>query len=415
MFLESATARFTQVPLLDMNLFSILITDHSDDDLSVKSLPISISRNIDSFKSFHPDLPHRFLGKNEIRHFLAGFMDNDVLWAFDQLLPYAYKADLARLCLLYQFGGIYADLSVCFHGNWNVIPGKISVFRDRAVIAPWIVSNTIIAAPPRFPAIETAIRMILANCHARHRGTSSLCPTGPVLFGKAIAMHCDPGQIHLGEVTNVAARESTESLVFVDATDGRLVGYRAKTKAGLAELGIHRGANNYNDFYYSGVIYADDFPVTINADYLYKNGHTACALINGELTYRSEKPADDTEQLLLLGNFLPFAAGSYTVLLDLSGISIGSTLTLFATQLDDKKELSRASLLAEHSNQETLALHVNLPMSRNDIAIAVAVSHSSFLSIKRLRILRARATHDAPPDINAFDDAMQTQPSPAMA
>ncbi|RJG05399.1 hypothetical protein D3870_04610 [Noviherbaspirillum cavernae] len=389
-----------------MNLFSILIADNPEGDLSTETLSPVISRNIASFKACHPDLPHRFFDKHAIRHFLAASMGKDVLWAFDQLLPYAYKADLARLCLLYEFGGIYADLSVYFHGPWNVLPGKISIFRDRAYVAPWIVSNTIIAAPPRFPAIEAAIRMILANCHARNRGTSPLCPTGPVLFGKAIAMHCAPEQIHLGEVTNVAARETTESLVFVDTTDGRMIGYRSKTKAGLSELGLRYGVNNYNDFYYAGVIYAHDFPVTVPADYLQKHGHTKCALINGELAYQGENPTDATDKLLVLGNLLPFTAGAYTIFVDLSAIAAGSVLTLFAAQAEDRKELSRATLRIEHSGPATLSMHFDLPASRNDISIGVAVNRCASLSIKQLRIDRTSAMHD--------DGGGQTQPTQAM-
>ena len=137
-----------------MNLFSILIADGPEGDPPAATLPPTVARNIDSFKAHHPDLAHRFFDRYAIRSFLADSMEQDVLWAFDQLLPYAYKADLARLCLLHEFGGVYADLSVCFHGSWSVRPGKLSIFRDRAFFAPWIVSNTIIAAPPRFPAIQ---------------------------------------------------------------------------------------------------------------------------------------------------------------------------------------------------------------------------------------------------------------------
>jgi hypothetical protein len=68
-----------------MNLFSILIADNPEGDLSTETLPPGISRNIESW--------------------------------------------------------------------------KLSVFRDCAVIAQWIVSNTIIAAPPRFPAIEAVIKI----------------------------------------------------------------------------------------------------------------------------------------------------------------------------------------------------------------------------------------------------------------
>ena len=242
-------------------LFSILIADRPAG--APLSLPPAVERNIASFQAHHPGMAHRLFDDEAIRDFLRHHMEADIVWAYEQLLPYAYRADLARLCLLYEFGGVYADLSVFFHAGWPIRPGKLAVFRDRAVIAPWIVSNTVISAPPRFAALEAAIRMIVSNCQRRYRGASALCPTGPVLFGKAIATCCEPQQVHLGEVVNAAGRDSTEALVFVDATDGAMIAYRTKTRAGMAELGFELGVNNYNDFYNAGLTYAGDFPLQL--------------------------------------------------------------------------------------------------------------------------------------------------------
>lgn len=368
-----------------MNLFSILIADHPKSSGSAFELPAAVARNIESFKAWHPGASHRLYDKESLRDFLRSSMGKDVLWAFDQFLPYAYKADLARLCLLHEFGGVYADLSVHFHGSWEVRPGKLSVFRDRAHVAPWIVSNTIISAPPRFPALEAAIRMILAHCRARYRGHSSLCPTGPVLFGKAIAMHCDPGQIHMGEATNAAARDTVEALVFIDTTDGRLVGYRAKTRAGLSELGLHAGVNNYNDFHRRGVIYASDFPVTIPAAYLHKNGHTRCPLNGNGIEYRSQSDGGIPGNTVVLGNFLPFCPGSYVAHVDVSTVSPGSKLTLLLTALEDKKELARTAIVAEGS-ATTMAARFHLALSRNDIVLVVQAANCAHLVITQLRI-----------------------------
>lgn len=368
-----------------MNLFSILITDNTRHDTG--QLPPHIARNIESFKTYHPTLAHRLYDRQTIRDFLATSMEREVLRAFDQLLPYAYQADLARLCLLYEFGGIYADLSVCFHAPWNVSPNKISIFRDRAFVAPWIVSNTIIAAPARFAAIEAAIRMIVANCQNRHRGSSSLCPTGPVLLGKAIAMHCSPEQIHLGEVKNVAESERVESLVFVDSTDRRLIGYRSKSQAGLAELGLHEGVNNYNDFYRAGVVYAADFPITFPAGALHVRGQSRCELIGDELVYRPQDAGAGTDQqAVMIGNFLPFNPGTYTVSLEVSKVNPGAQLTLIALCARDAVELARASITIAHIGLEDLSLQFTLSASRNDINFALFVRNCQHLNVSKMQV-----------------------------
>lgn len=371
-----------------MNLFSILIADQPVADPA--ALPPTIARNIASLREHHPGLPHRLYDQDAIRDFLRTHMEPDVAWAYEQLLPYAYRADLTRLCLLHAFGGLYADLSVFFHAPLPVESGKLIVFRDRAVVAPWIVSNTILGAPPGSPALEAAIRMIVANCRSRYRGASSLCPTGPVLLGKAIAMHCEPGQIHLGEVQNVSQRDDTEALVFVDATDGRLIGYRTKRGAGLSELGLELGVNNYNDFYYAHLTYAADYPVLVGADYLALHGRTACKLDGGQLAYPgAAAPAAAgaaLEPVVLCHLPIPFAAGRYRVGADLGAAAAGG-ISLVALEQGSGKQLARA----DHQLAGGAALpllELDIARSRNDIVIGVFSTGGAALRLAGLRIER---------------------------
>lgn len=377
----------TTTPLSSMNLFSILITD--DPAADPAALPPAVVRNIASLREHHPDLPHRLLGQEALRDFLRTHMEADVAWAYEELLPYAYRADLARLCLLHEYGGVYADLSVHFHAPLPLDSGKLVVFRDRAVVAPWIVSNTILGAPARAPALEAAIRMIVANCRSRHRGTSSLCPTGPVLLGKAIAMHCEPDQIHLGEVQNVARRDDTEALVFVDAVDGRLVGYRTKAAAGLRELGFARGTNNYNDFYYARLVYGADYPVLIGADYLARNGRTDTRQVDGLLVWDGAGPHTDGRlaPVLLCHLPIPFAAGRYRIVLELAGAAPDAAIALAALENDAAAQLlARVDLPAGSAATPTLELDV--ASSRTDIVIGVFAAPGARLRIAGLRVER---------------------------
>jgi len=380
-----------------MKLFSILIADRPAGDLAV--LPPAVARNVASFREHHPALPHQLYDQDAIRDFLRGHMEADVAWAFEELMPYAYRADLARLCLLHEFGGAYADLSVFFHAPLPVSSGKLAIFRDRAVHAPWIVSNTIIAAPPGLPAFEAAIRMIVANCRTRYRGASSLCPTGPVLFGKAIAMHCEPEQIHLGEVINLAQRDNTEALAFVDATDGRMIGYRTKSAAGLKQLGLSEGVNNYNDFYYAHLVYASDYPVRMLASYLARHGRTDGVLEDDQLVLRSAS-ADD-HQAPHAGSStaachipLPFAAGRFGLLLVLGNASSGE-LALRATAQDSGATLAEVRARIDGAAPATVALTLDLPVSRKDIVVCILSAGGAHLRIAELRI--ERLAHDLAP------------------
>jgi hypothetical protein len=370
-----------------MNLFSILIADRAPDD--APALPPAIARNIASFQDHHPGLPHRLYDQQAIRAFLRGHMEADVCRAYEALLPYAYRADLARLCLLHEFGGAYADLSVFFHAGMPLRSGKLVVFRDRAVDAPWIVSNTVIGAPARLPAFEAAIRMIVANCGKRHRGVSSLCPTGPVLFGKAIALHCEPEQIHLGEVINVAQRDSVETLAFVDATNGSLVAYRTKPAAGLGGLGVHAGVNNYNDFYYAGLVYASDFPVAIRADYLARHG--AAGTLDGQHWLLERKGG--AEALATVGLCplpMPFAAGRHRVLLELADATPGA-VALYATAHGTGAMLAHGRGRIDGAGPAAVAMDLDIGTSRKDVVIGILAEDGARLRVAGLRIERLQA------------------------
>lgn len=353
-------------------LFSILIADAQSG--CQPSLPPAIERNIASFQAQHPGMAHRLWDGEAIRDFLRSHMEADLLRAYDALLPYAYRADLARLCLLYEIGGVYADLSVFFHAGWPMRPGKLAVFRDRPVIAPWIVSNTVISAAPRFAALETAIRMIVSNCNRRYRGASPLCPTGPVLLGKAIALSCEPQQIHLGEVVNVAGRASTEALVFVDATDGQMIGYRTKTRAGLAELGLQEGVTDYNDFHRARLIYAGDFPVIVGADYLHQHAQYASRFDGIELCHAAAGSGAQT--VLLCALPLPFVAGSYRLTLDLTQADAGSVVSLLALANNGN------TLLARRDHPVTVAVTSDAPATgRPDLALDLLVSRKDIVLV----------------------------------
>ena len=180
---------------------SILIT--SEDGGEPRSLPPAIRRNIASLKRAHPDLEHRLFFLPELSRLIRGEFGAEVHAAFETLAPYAYKADLARYCLLHRFGGVYADLSYFLAAPLPLEPGRITVFRDFLWSAPWDTSNALIGAPAGHKAFEVAIERVCANVRNRYYGSTSLCPTGPALFGRALAIACAPEELICGEAKNL--------------------------------------------------------------------------------------------------------------------------------------------------------------------------------------------------------------------
>jgi hypothetical protein len=238
-------------------LFSILITD---DDARNSVLPDIVKENMGSFRELHPGHSHQLFSHDSAREFIAGNFDQEVVSAFDAMTPFAYKADLVRYCLLHRHGGLYSDLSYFFLKSVIRDPVRISVFRDFLGCSPWDTCLGVIAAPPEHKAFAKAIELVCANVKSKYYGPTPLCPTGPTLFGKAIALTCDPEDLIVGEsvwltlqLSNGKSQSRPSHGLF---SNGELVAIKRKAGGGpLTEIGIRNG-NEYNKLWQSRKVYS---------------------------------------------------------------------------------------------------------------------------------------------------------------
>ena len=234
-------------------LHSILLTGSDRNDGS--TIPPLVSQNIDSFVEWHPGRRHTLYGDASLREFIKDKLGNEVVEAYDDLMPLAYKADLGRYCLLYEFGGLYSDVSNFFFSPFQMSSSKnkLYVLRDRGVLTPWIVSNCLISAPPQMQVFQNCIEQIIQNVRSRYYGVSSLCPTGPILFGRTIAQSVDPYQLLFGEVVTINESRDYDSLAHISPR-GELVAIRRKWSEGIASLGI-KGPKSYDELYNEKLVY----------------------------------------------------------------------------------------------------------------------------------------------------------------
>lgn len=70
-------------------------------------IPVDIYTNI---KKYAPEYKHVIYDDNDIISFLKEYFDPCVLDTFHLLKNGAHKADLARYCILYIYGGLYLDI-----------------------------------------------------------------------------------------------------------------------------------------------------------------------------------------------------------------------------------------------------------------------------------------------------------------
>ena len=146
---------------------------------------------VQSWLVLNPDWNYYFYSKDERREFIVDNFDQEILDAYDALIPGAYKADLWRYCVLYINGGVYADIKISLCDSLNRLLNADTQFasvneRQGAHHLKGAVWNTFIAAMPKHPFLKKAIDMIVENVKTVDYGKNALFPTGPFLLGSAI-------------------------------------------------------------------------------------------------------------------------------------------------------------------------------------------------------------------------------------
>ena len=161
--------------IIPLNIFQTWVT---------KDLPPKMRENVERLKRQNPNFTHYLFDDNDCREFIRTNFDQDVLEAYDTLIPGAYKADLWRLCVLYIRGGIYMDIKLnCVNGFKLIeLTERNHYVKDR--IPPLSIYNALMACQQGSPFLKKAINRTVLNVKRRYYGNSPLDPTGPVLLGK---------------------------------------------------------------------------------------------------------------------------------------------------------------------------------------------------------------------------------------
>lgn len=240
-----------------MHVSQILI---SDDATAPLSPFLTLATN--SVRSAFPGATYRLYSGDTLRDFISSYFDREVVATYDRLLPYSYKADLGRYCLLYTLGGWYFDISIRVALRMNDL-GAIEtvVFRDKQRFghSTFACSTSVIYSRKGNPVFEEAIRLVVFHCKTGYYGATPLCPTGPNVFGRALAKFGASSTTLIGDLMDLTPQHPTQNAAFV-LPDGQIFAYRKPNRPGdLTELGAVR-TNNYLELYKARQIYAGSEP-----------------------------------------------------------------------------------------------------------------------------------------------------------
>jgi len=140
---------------------------------------------IDVWRKLNPEHKYYYFDSLECRRFIKDNFDDYVYMAYDKLLPGAYKSDLWRYCILYKYGGCYADSRTVPYVPLSEILEENDHFCspiDQSQFGLW---QGFLCSSPRHEYLKQAIddcaRIVLTGGYNGALGVS-----GPDLIGRAV-------------------------------------------------------------------------------------------------------------------------------------------------------------------------------------------------------------------------------------
>jgi mannosyltransferase OCH1-like enzyme len=160
--------------------------------LSSGEIPIienNIQNAMNTWKTLNPGYSFKLWYLEDCRKYLKNNFSDKHLETFDNIIPYAYKADFMRYCILYHEGGWYSD--------WQqVLLVPLDNFKDFNWVSCWdttgeentnngCMQNGFFGSCKGSPILKECISKVIENYTTKNYGKSAWYPTGPCLLGDA--------------------------------------------------------------------------------------------------------------------------------------------------------------------------------------------------------------------------------------
>jgi len=212
-----------------------------------------IPNNYENIEEFFIGYRHTVWNYNSIKKFIIKNNDLDVLNAIDRIKPNAFKADIARYYLIYKIGGWYSDVNNFFSESINCLDYSLVFFKDSSFHtgSSWSVSNGLFYSKSGNSILKDAVDMCISNVNNKYYGGHALCPTGPNLFGSAIAKH------NLPENSNYLIGEFLKTKTPGFFINDKLVCKYKPNNLSNSDPGII-GSNSYAEMWQNRSVYSDN-------------------------------------------------------------------------------------------------------------------------------------------------------------
>lgn len=243
-----------------MKIHQIMITDNNK---LPDMIPDSTMKCQRSIYEYFGTSEHKVYSGEELESIIKDNFKEEVYLSYKKLRPYAYKADLARLCLLYLYGGLYLDFNLLFVNSLkqDVLERHkfcSFLYDNYRHLKGLAFANSILYAETGSVVMKNAIDIIVDNCKKEYYGIDSLAITGGLVIGKAYSKAIVENELKeedvcfYGECNNLTPYRTRPNFGFVGC-DGEMIALRMKDWD-IRELGME-GVNHHYDFYQSKTVY----------------------------------------------------------------------------------------------------------------------------------------------------------------
>lgn len=181
--------------------------------------------------------------------------------AYKVLVPGAYRADFWRYCILYKYGGVYADAKTALFRNLDEIirpHDELILVRD---IPSQCLLNGFIACTPGHPLLGIVLVMSLERIEKREYGTGPLDMTGPHLFGRAFCRWKgqpeDKMTLTPGYTSTMQILGRSDDRVYITSPEGEYLMQKEYPSYYKNDMDVRM---HYPNLWYSRAVYNDQPP-----------------------------------------------------------------------------------------------------------------------------------------------------------
>ena len=202
---------------------------------------------VQTFIDLNPEYEYKLYDDNDCYELIKNNFNEDVLNAYNNLIPGAYKADLFRYCILYITGGCYFDIKQILR-----VPLRKIIDKDEKIILTEDYTsktyyNATMLVEKNNPLMMKLINQIVINVNKKYKGTCPLCPTGPCLLYK-IGKHIKPKYYY---------KPSYSQIVFPQLRSKATITYKKKNIINVNYHGYYKffDKSSYVQLWFKGTIY----------------------------------------------------------------------------------------------------------------------------------------------------------------